>query len=251
MIQDIYSLGIMETGAESSLAARLARLVEAQVITSVDAVSAIHDHFKTTLVDDFKVPERKVAVIRNWTHITPSQISEADRGSLRAEMGWGAGETVVLHTGAMGAKQALETVVDAAALADAEGAAIKFVLVGDGSQREILEGRAHGLNCICFMDPVDEQRYVSLLAAADVLLLNERPTLRGMAVPSKLTSYFASGRPVLAATDPASASAIEIQRSGAGVLVEPGDPRSVGSRAPVGPRPLGGEDGAQRVEVCT
>jgi colanic acid biosynthesis glycosyl transferase WcaI len=45
-----------------------------------------------------------------------------------------------------------------------------------------------------------------------------------MAVPSKLTSYFSAGRPVVAATDAASLSAREVETSGAGVRVEPADP---------------------------
>ncbi len=45
-----------------------------------------------------------------------------------------------------------------------------------------------------------------------------------MAVPSKLTSYFAASRPVLAATDPQGITAGEVERAGAGVAVPAGDP---------------------------
>jgi hypothetical protein len=58
-----------------------------------------------------------------------------------------------------------------------------------------------------------------LVPAADILLVNERPGVAQMAVPSKLTSYFTSGKPILAATDAVGLTAQEITASGAGVRV--------------------------------
>jgi glycosyltransferase involved in cell wall biosynthesis len=46
-----------------------------------------------------------------------------------------------------------------------------------------------------------------------------------MSLPSKLTSYFAAGRPVLAAVEPTSEAAREIEASGAGLVVGPDEPR--------------------------
>jgi colanic acid biosynthesis glycosyl transferase WcaI len=66
-----------------------------------------------------------------------------------------------------------------------------------------------------------------MLQAADVLLVNEQPGVRGMALPSKLTSYFAAGRPVLAATGRESATAAELRRSNAGERVDAGDPAAL------------------------
>src|SRR5690606_36796355 len=56
------------------------------------------------------------------------------------------------------------------------------------------------------------------------LLVNELSGVSEMAVPSKLTSYFSAGRPVLAATDPAGITADEIRAAGGGVVVPAGDP---------------------------
>lgn len=59
------------------------------------------------------------------------------------------------------------------------------------------------------------------------MLVNELPGVRDMAVPSKLTSYFSSGVPVLAATDIGSVTAAEISASGGGIRVDAGDPRAL------------------------
>ena len=70
-----------------------------------------------------------------------------------------------------------------------------------------------------FLPPVSEDEFPAALGAADVLLVNERPGVAQMAVPSKLTSYFSSGKPILAATDAAGFTAGELAASGAGVCV--------------------------------
>ena len=53
-----------------------------------------------------------------------------------------------------------------------------------------------------------------------MLLVHERSTVRDMSLPSKLTSYFAAGRPVVAMVRRDSATAAELERSGAGMVVD-------------------------------
>jgi colanic acid biosynthesis glycosyl transferase WcaI len=48
-----------------------------------------------------------------------------------------------------------------------------------------------------------------------------------MSMPSKLPTYFAAGRPVVAAVAPDSETAREIEASGGGVVVAPGDPHAL------------------------
>jgi glycosyltransferase involved in cell wall biosynthesis len=77
------------------------------------------------------------------------------------------------------------------------------------------------------LPPLDPAAFADLLQAADVLLVNELPGVSEMAVPSKLTSYFASGRPVLAATDEAGTTSQEVLAAQAGLVVPAGDPASI------------------------
>ncbi|SCE12235.1 Glycosyl transferases group 1 [Streptomyces sp. PpalLS-921] len=66
-----------------------------------------------------------------------------------------------------------------------------------------------------------------MLAAADVLAVTQRASVLDMSVPSKLTSYFVSGRPVVASVAAEGGTADEVRRSGAGVLVAPEDPAAL------------------------
>lgn len=221
-VQDLYSRGVVETGAMSGRPAQLAAAFESRVLRTADGVVAIHDRFKSRIVEDLRVPAERITVIRNWTHLRPGPV--VDRAAARRRLGWDPDHVIVLHTGNMGAKQGLDHVVAAADHARRNGDPVRFVLLGGGNQRPRLEELARGIDTLRFLDPLPDDEYGQALAAADVLLVNERPGVGEMAVPSKLTSYFTTGNPVLAATDADSITAAEIAASGGGLVVAPDDP---------------------------
>lgn len=84
-----------------------------------------------------------------------------------------------------------------------------------------------GLKRIQFIDPLPDASFHQALQSADILLVNELSGLREMAVPSKLTSYFATGVPVIAATESDSTTAGEVTASGGGIRVDPSAPESL------------------------
>ncbi|WP_187589869.1 glycosyltransferase family 4 protein [Gordonia sp. OPL2] len=227
-VQDFYGLGIRETGvSNSSRLQRLVSAVESWGLRGSDAVVAIHDSFEAHLVSELAVDRGRVSVVKNWTHVDGCDRA-GDAAEYRASQGWVDDDFVVVHAGNMGKKQDLQNVVRAAEAAREAGYDdMKFVFVGDGSERSAIERAAAGAINIEFHDPVPTDEFPALLASADALLLNEAPGLRGMAVPSKLTSYFFAGRPVVAATSEDTPAADEISRSAAGIRVAPGDPEGL------------------------
>jgi glycosyltransferase involved in cell wall biosynthesis len=86
-----------------------------------------------------------------------------------------------------------------------------------------------GLTNVSFVPLQPDGLYESMLRAADVLLLNQRASVKDMALPGKLTSYFASGRPVIAAIAVDSDADREIRKSHAGITVPPDDPAALAS----------------------
>jgi colanic acid biosynthesis glycosyl transferase WcaI len=224
-VQDIYTLGLVETKQGGDLTAIIAKFVERFALRAADRVIAIHPRFADYLVQNLGVKPERIAVIRNWTHLEPFLV--VGQRDARAALAWATDIMLAVHTGNMGRKQGLENVVEAARLADERHAPIKFILVGDGSERARLEQLAQGIERIEFVDPLNHLDYRRALAAADCLLVNELPGVATMSVPSKLTSYFAAGRPVLAATDPDGITAGEIDSANAGVVVPAGDPHAL------------------------
>lgn len=221
-VQDIYSAGMVETGSATGWAATLIQKLESATLNSADGTVAIHERLKNYLISRLGIAEDSVRVVRNWTHL--ASCPPVNKASLRRALGWNPEETIVLHCGNMGAKQGLENVVEAARIATLRNSPVRFVLMGDGNKRAALEALASGVGKLSFVDPVPAEEFQAVMGAADILLVNELPGVCEMAVPSKLTSYFSSGNPVIAATDPGSTTASEIVTSRAGVRVAAGDP---------------------------
>jgi colanic acid biosynthesis glycosyl transferase WcaI len=224
-VQDLYTLGMVETGQAGGLSVRVMSALEGWLLRNADRVVVIHDRFAKRVADDFGVPRDRIEVVRNWTHLAPAP--DVDVASAREKLGWAPGEIIVLHAGNMGVKQGLDNVVDAARLAADRDLPVRFVLLGHGSERDRLKELGQGLSTLEFLSPLNDADFSAALASADSLLVNELPGVSEMAVPSKLTSYFSAGRPVVAATDVSGITAEEVRAADAGVVVPAGDPEAL------------------------
>jgi glycosyltransferase involved in cell wall biosynthesis len=127
----------------------------------------------------------------------------------------------------MGQKQGLDNLLRTAQILTDKS--VRFVLVGDGNDKARLVAIKRSLNLqnVSFAGVQEASRFEAMLRAADILLVNQRRDVVEMALPSKLTSYFAAGRPIIAAVDPNSNAAHEIRAAGAGVVVSPEDPAAL------------------------
>ncbi|MGK2849435.1 MAG: WcaI family glycosyltransferase [Candidatus Limnocylindrales bacterium] len=224
IVQDIMSAAAAQSGITGGRrAAAVTGSIERWALRRATVVAPVAAAFIPILAG-MGVEARRIVHLPNWAHLPPPA---RDRQDVRTELGWRGDEVIALHAGNMGLKQGLEQIIDAARSAMAVDPRLRFVLMGDGNQRAHLLELADGLTNVTFAPFVERERLVDVLAAADVLLLSERSTVRDMSLPSKLTSYLAAGRPVIAAVDPAGASASEVRRADAGVVVRAGDARSL------------------------
>jgi colanic acid biosynthesis glycosyl transferase WcaI len=224
VVQDLYGAALSETGLGGRRFAAAAARLERALLDRADGIAVIHDVFRSRLMAQ-GIPANRIDVVPNWSHVAvPDRV---DRVAVRAELGWGRNEIVAMHVGNMGVKQGLEGLADVARLAGERQSAVRVVLLGDGSRRRALQEYGAGLPRLTFLEPLPDGRFEQALAAADVLLLHEKPGVLEMSVPSKLTSYFAAGRPVVAATDPRSGAAALMMASGAGAVVPAGDAGSI------------------------
>jgi colanic acid biosynthesis glycosyl transferase WcaI len=224
ILQDRMGAAAEQSGISGgSRVAATAGMLEGSLARGATRVGVISEGFRADL-ERAGVQSRRIVHLPNWSHVRAATES---RAHTRARLGWPSGSQIVLHTGNMGLKQGLEHLLAAARLAVFEHPRARFVLMGDGSQRQALEALATNLPNVEFRDLVDETTYPNVLAAADVLLVNERASIVGMSLPSKLTSYFAVGRPVVAAVSLNGATAAEVSRAGAALIVPAEDPSSL------------------------
>lgn len=195
IVQDLSGAGAKQSGLKGgALISNLALAVEASVLKAADSMVVISPAMRDVVLG-LGVEAAKVSQITNYL---ARNIEHVNRDWARSSFGWASDNFVVIHTGNMGAKQGLENVIESAKVLGAD-VKIKIYLVGHGNQEANLKKLCKGMENIKVLPAVAIDRYSALLSAADLLLINERGTQMEMSLPSKLTSYLYSERPVLAA----------------------------------------------------
>ena len=233
-VHDLWPLSPIELSGMSPKHpfARLCFKAEADAYRDADVVVSmlpcVHDYMASRGLD-----LRKLAVVPNG--ISPDDWAAAPqplRGDVADALARArdAGETIVGYAGSMGDPNALDTLLDAAALLrdDPNGRALRIVMVGDGHSRARLAERvqAEGLANVTMLPPIPKLQVPALLAQVDIAYIGWQrvPIYRFGIAPNKLMDYMMAGRPVLhsveAGNDP-------VAEAGCGVTVPPGDARAV------------------------
>ena len=224
VFQDLVGQAAEQSGVAGG--ARVAGLVkgwELGLARGAAGVGIIAEGFRSYLERGGVEPE-KISRLRNWTRrVDPVET----RPETRKRFGWREDDFVCIHGGNMGQKQGLDNLLDTAELLGDNG--IRIALVGDGNDRERLErlARERRLANVDFVELQGPGNWEATMQASDILLVNQRASVMDMSLPSKLTSYFASGRPVIAAVSTDSETASEIYAAGAGFVVPPADPAAL------------------------
>jgi glycosyltransferase involved in cell wall biosynthesis len=126
----------------------------------------------------------------------------------------------------MGLPNALDTLLDAAALL--RGEAVQIVLVGDGHERQRLAGRiaAQQLVGVSLLPAIPKAQVPAFLGAVDIAYLGWRrqPLYRFGIAPNKLMDYMMAGCAVLHAVE---AGNDPVAEAGCGLTVAPEDPGAV------------------------
>jgi glycosyltransferase involved in cell wall biosynthesis len=221
IIQDLSGAGAKQSGLRGGASiAKLAERVEGLALHAADALVVVSPAMGD-VVESLGIEKKKITLIYNYS---AKNIAAEDKVKSRLKFGWGNDDFIVIHTGNMGAKQDLGNVVSAADCLPS-GSKIKILLVGHGNQEDTLSQMCSGKANISLMPAVSDADYSALLSAADLLLVNERSTQLEMSLPSKLTSYLYSQRPVLAAVPRGGATWKFLD--GVAHLVDAGNPESL------------------------
>jgi len=202
---------------------RIARVLEGFVYRKAETLIVICKGFAENLQRK-GVPPSRMLVLPHW--VDTDFIGSMERSNAFRQMhGITNDQFLVLHAGNMGAKQGLENVVAAAAhLEQREG--IVFLLVGEGSEKENLVQQAKALHLqnVRFLPLQPKDLLPAMLSDADLLLLNQRADVVDMSIPSKLLTYMAAGRTVLAGVHLQSEAARYVNEAECGVVVAPERP---------------------------
>lgn len=163
-----------------------------------------------------------IEVVLPWAKDEAARLDVSDVCERRTELGWD-DHTVVLHTGNLGHKQGIDELLPTLEVVGREAPDVLTVLMGDGNQAAELRQRVADMPHVQILPAVGNEDYLATVAAADIALVHERSTMRTMSLPSKLSSYFSAGRPVLAVTNADGATGRVVSDAQAGAVVRHGD----------------------------
>lgn len=226
-----YAIKLTDLASEAALAtgiiregrlARIARFMEDFVYRNAESIFCLCKAFVTSLTKRGISPV-KLHTISDWADTENIRPISSD-GAFRAAHGIRPGQFLALHTGNMGKKQDLLNVVRAAELTR-DDSELVWVIVGQGEERNLIESEIarKKLANVRLLPLQPKDTLCQMYAAADLLVLNQKAAVKDAVIPSKLLTYMAAGRPVLAAVNAGSETARLVHTAKCGLIVLPED----------------------------
>ena len=159
-----------------------------------------------------------------WAGDATATLPAAHAGAVRAARA--AGRFLVAYAGAHGVANALDSLLDAAALARDEP--ITWLLIGGGPEKAALQQRVaiEGLANVLLLEPVAKASIPQLLREMDLLYLGlqSEPLFRFGISPNKLMDYMMAARPIVCAIAAGNDPVVE---AGCGESIEPENPAAL------------------------
>lgn len=223
VVQDIFPDSLVSAGLSNkgSLAWKIGRVIEDFTYRNATRIIVISQDFKNNLLEK-KVPEDKIEVVYNW--IDTTSLNPIERGNNSLFFDWGLYPSLfyVVYAGNFGNAQGIETIIESAQLLQGN-TDIQFILVGGGSQEDILrklvsENRLRNVNFFPFQS---FDKLSSVYSLGDIGIVCCKRGMGKNAFPSKTWSYLAAGTPIIASYDLDSELVQMVNSNGFGIAVNP------------------------------
>lgn len=166
----------------------------------------------------------KITVIPNFADDKALNPDPSGWRNLRKGWGFSDSDFVVGYSGNLGRAHDVQTLLGAAECLQ-DDARIKFLFVGGGHQRRLVEDACaqRGLSKIYFRPYQPRDSIALSLSVPDLHWISLKPAFEGLIVPSKLYGIAAVGRPVLMIGSRDGEIAQLVEKYGFGSTVMPGD----------------------------
>jgi len=196
-VRDVWPEEIVAVGAvRNRMVIRMLEAVEMFLYRRADLIVAVAQG-TVDILTSRGVPREKITLMPNGVDLDDFSAS-VDTAHVRGRHNLN-GEFLVSYIGTHGMAHRLQTVVDAAAELKSNNR-IKFLMVGDGAEKKLLEGmvKEHGLDNIQFAPQTTHAGAIEYYFASDACLVPlRRASLFTKNIPSKIYEIMASGKPIL------------------------------------------------------
>lgn len=225
-VEDLQPDAAADLGMLPGWAVRILYKVEAAAYRHAKLVTTLTPSMRKRIVDK-GVAREKVELLEPRMDDSLVDLQPDEGSAFRERYNLGA-KFLVTHSGNMGVKQGLDVVLDAAAL-HRDDDSVLFLFVGDGADCERLQRRAAQMQLqnARFMPLLSQQDFRGLLAASGICLVTQQQSVSEIAFPSKIVTYLAAGRPIMASVNPECEVARVIRESAAGRVVNAEDPEAL------------------------
>lgn len=216
--EEIVAVGAMKRGA----VIRMLERVEAFLYRKAALIVAVARGTIEVLTAR-GIPREKLGLIPNAVDVARFAQTEDDH-QIRDAHEFN-GHFLVSYIGTLGMAHNLQTVLDSAARLRCHDD-IRFLIVGDGAEREklVAYSRAQELDNVTFVPQQSRGRVAQYYAASDVCLVPLRKTeLFTKNIPSKIYEVMAAGKPIVIGTDGESRRLVESAEAGIAAAPEDAD----------------------------
>jgi glycosyltransferase involved in cell wall biosynthesis len=223
-VRDLWpeSLAAVGIGDEDSWLHRALATVAGFLYRRADRIVVVSPAFRERLIARWRVPAEKIAVVENGVETDLfAPLPPAANDQLRQELG-AAGKFLVCYAGTMGMAHGLETLLDAASRLQNQNPDVRFLLIGEGAEKERIKALAHsrGLANVRFLDQQPHERIPAFISTSDAcLVLLKKNEVFKTVIPTKMLEFMSSARPVILAVEGQARQIVE--EAGAGLAIEP------------------------------
>jgi colanic acid biosynthesis glycosyl transferase WcaI len=164
--------------------------LESYIFDKADIISTISEGMVQRIQEK---ANKKILLFKNWTDTRlfyPIKL----KAELKKSFGFEPAEYIFLYSGAIGEKQGLEYIIQAAKFFEKQSNA-RFVICGSGPYKETLQCMADelGLKNITFLPLQPFEKFNQFLNVADVHLVIQKANASDLVMPSKVTTILAVG----------------------------------------------------------
>lgn len=218
-VMDVYPESLLNRlpAPARRLIGRPLRVVDLFAARRADRLCVISESMKALYVEERGIPAKAITTIPTWQDEAPFA-SLPERGLACRHYGIPGGVFTFLYLGNIGQVAGVDVTIRAfhlAGLADAQ-----LVIAGDGTGKASCAQLARELGgAVHFISDPEVGNVPLLQSLADVCLLPLRRGAGSSSIPSKLSAYLLSAKPVLASLDDDCDTARMIRHSGCGWVV--------------------------------
>jgi len=210
-IQDIYPESLSyKIPIAASLLQKLFLPMDKKILKNSSKVVTISNRMRDYLIKTRNIPAKNVEVINNWQNDSTffDQTYEKKEDN----------RFIFMYVGSINQSAGVDLLINAFGHADLSDS--KLIIAGSGSEKTKCIRIAKEYKNIEFMEVISS-KVAEVQAQSDILLLPLKKGIAKTALPSKLTAYMLSAKPIIACIDKDSEASEIIQNNNCGYVLEP------------------------------